>query len=268
MDKMLMLHQIGWDSMYMVWHAAKTNQIIYTHSTGGSIVFGDRIYPIQKGALCFISSQCYHYTMPDNPDTYDRSKIIFSDEFLSLAGESAMKCGAEPSFTANSAVYALIPEELQPEVEAIYREANECGNFGKHGDLYFLSCLLRLFGYLDLYQLETIPAPTDFIAKTLDYINNHVSENITVDDICTAIPMSKYYFCRRFKAALNMTVMDYILKTRLTLAKNMLVKEETSVTGISEACGFSSISYFCRVFKNDTGMTPQEYRRNGFRPDP
>ena len=267
MDRMLMLHQVGWDAMYMVWHAARTNQIIYTHSTGGSIVFGDRIYPIQKGALCFISSQCYHYTMPDNPDTYDRSKIIFSDEFLSLAGEGVKKCGTEPSFTANSAVYALVPEELQPEVEAIYREANDCERFGEHADLYFLSCLLRLIGYLDLYQLETIPAPTDFTAKTLEYINNHVGENITVNDICAAIPMSKYHFCRRFKEALNLTVMDYILKTRLTLAKNMLVKESSSVTRISEACGFSSISYFCRVFKDDTGMTPQEYRRNGFLPD-
>ena len=268
MDKMLMLHQIGWDSMYMVWHAAKTNQIIYTHSTGGSIVFGDRIYPIQKGALCFISSQRYHYTMPDNPDTYDRSKVIFSDKILSVASETAKNCGTVPSFTANSAVYAVVPEELQPEVEAIYREASLCDCFGEHADLNFLSCILRLISYLDIYQLETIPAPTDFTAKTLEYINNHVRDNITVDEICAAIHMSKYHFCRRFKEAMNMTAMDYILKTRLTLAKHMLVKESTSVTLISEACGFSSISYFCRVFKNDTGMTPQEYRRNGFRPDP
>ena len=267
MERLLMLHQIGWDSMYMVWHAGRTNQIIYTHSTGGSIVFGDRIYPIQNGALCFISSQCYHYTMPDIPAKYDRSKIVFSDRYLEITGELIKQCGPEPCFLGNSAVYALIPEELRDEVEEIYQEASQCDRFAHQSNSYFISCLLRLFGYLEQYQHESIPAPTDFTAKTLAYINAHVGENINVDDICAAIPMSKFYFCRRFKEAMNMTVMEYILKTRLTLAKNMLIKEQTSVTSISEACGFSSVSYFCRVFKENTGMTPQEYRKTGFLPD-
>lgn len=267
MDKNLIFHQVGWDSMYMVWHAAATNQIIYTYSTGGSIVFGDRIYPIQKGAMCFISSQCYHYTMPDKPEIYDRSKIIFSDDILAEVKRTAQNNNCDDLFSSTSAVYALIPENVQPEVECIYRESSERARFGVQADLYFISCLLRLIAYLDLYKLESIPAPTDFTAKTLDHINQHIGETLTVDDICSAIHMSKYHFCRRFKESIGLTVMEYILQTRLTLAKNMLVKESTSITHISEACGFSNISYFCRVFKEDTGMTPLEYRKNGFLPD-
>jgi AraC-like DNA-binding protein len=56
--------------------------------------------------------------------------------------------------------------------------------------------------------------------------------------------------------------MNYILKTRIILAQDMLSKEKLSVAEISERCGFSSISYFCRVFKNETGKTPLEYRRH------
>ena len=58
-----------------------------------------------------------------------------------------------------------------------------------------------------------------------------------------------------------MTVMEYILKTRIVMAQGMLRKERLSVTEISNRCGFSSISYFSRVFRQDTGMTPLQYKK-------
>ena len=58
-----------------------------------------------------------------------------------------------------------------------------------------------------------------------------------------------------------MTVMDYVLKTRIMMAKELLSNGLTSVTEISEACGFSSISYFSQAFKNLTGTTPLKYRK-------
>jgi AraC-like DNA-binding protein len=57
--------------------------------------------------------------------------------------------------------------------------------------------------------------------------------------------------------------MEYILATRIVLAKEMLQKTDLTVGEISERCGFSSISYFCRVFKQDTGRTPLGFRKSG-----
>ena len=73
--------------------------------------------------------------------------------------------------------------------------------------------------------------------------------------------MSKYHFCRRFRNAVGTTVMDYILRTRIMMAKDMLDNENMTVTEISNKCGFSSLSYFSRVFKEKTGKTPVEYRK-------
>ncbi len=254
-------HQKGWDPLYMVWHTSQVNQIIFTHSNGGSIVFSDRIYPIQPGALCFISTQCYHYTMPEVPALYDRSKFLFTDEQLQAIHQAAKLCHFDDLFSDNAVVYALIPPESQAEVEALYHMAME------PDPLTHLTCLLRLIPWLKKYQLEKIPSPTGFIAQTLDYINRNICEELTIDTLCQAVHISKYHFCRRFKSALGMTVMDYILHTRLTLAKNRLQKETAPISQISDECGFSSISYFSRAFKSAGGLSPQQYRKLHFGSD-
>ena len=61
---------------------------------------------------------------------------------------------------------------------------------------------------------------------------------------------------------MGMTVMDYVLKTRIVLAKNMLEKENVSISEVSGRCGFSSESYFCRVFKESVGVSPLKYRKS------
>ena len=59
----------------------------------------------------------------------------------------------------------------------------------------------------------------------------------------------------------RLTVMEYILKTRVMLAKGMLSSTDEPVLRVSEECGFSSVGYFCRAFKSEVGLTPLAYRK-------
>lgn len=86
-------------------------------------------------------------------------------------------------------------------------------------------------------------------------------KNLTIDEICKKAHLSKFHFCRLFKNTTGRTVMEYVLETRIVMAKNMLLNEKLSVTEISNRCGFSSISYFSRVFKEKTGVTPLDYKK-------
>ena len=113
---------------------------------------------------------------------------------------------------------------------------------------------------LDQYSTD-IPFPTSgMVQKAVEYINIHIHEDLRIDRICDAIHVSKYYFCRKFKQSTGLTVMNYILKTRIISAKNLMETTNLTIGQISQRCGFSSQSYFCRVFKEECGMTPLQFR--------
>ena len=76
----VMHHEKGKDAFYKIWNASDENMIIYFCSDGGSLVFGDTIYPIKEGGLCFVTAGVLHYTMPSDPSIYDRCKIFLSPE--------------------------------------------------------------------------------------------------------------------------------------------------------------------------------------------
>ena len=91
------------------------------------------------------------------------------------------------------------------------------------------------------------------------YICEHYTEKILLDNICFIFGTNKTTLCSSFKKRYNATILNYINNLRIKDAKALLRKNELSVTQISENLGFNSIHYFCRVFKKTTGQSPKEY---------
>lgn len=256
-------HETGKDGMYKTWHFSGINAIIYMHSDGGNIVFEDKIYPIKKGALCFIGSKKIHYTIPSQPEKYIRSKLFVTrEEHLNLLSLFSDKNNFWGLFTEDRAVYALIPEESQHEVERLIEEIKECQLEKTYFRTKLICNYINLLTYIDRFTNDKKTVQSEFSFTVLEYINNHISESISIDSICSKFHMSKYHFCRKFKAITGVSVMEYILKTRIAKAKIRLTDKSLSVTDVASKCGFSGISYFCRVFKEQTGKTPLEYRRS------
>ncbi len=95
--------------------------------------------------------------------------------------------------------------------------------------------------------------------KALEYINRHLSSDISLSDVAGSIYMSPYHFSRMFKAYQNETFSDFILKKRLEYAQTLLKTENYTVSQIAEMTGFMNRNYFHRVFKHNIGCTPKEY---------
>ena len=252
------LHEVGRDAHFKLWHALsdEENMIIYFHSDGDSVVTDERVYPIKKGALCFIGAGKYHYTMPNEPSVYDRSKIFFSSELLQGIVALASDGKSFSGFTYDSLVYAEIPDDEREKVEKTFLEADT-----EHSGAIEVFSVSRLLHYIEKYSVNA-EASVGTLGGAIDYINKNLFREISIDEICNEVHISKYHFCRRFKSAMGMTVMDYILKTRIIHSKEMLKKESVSITEVSERCGFSSVSYFCRAFKESVGVSPLKYRRS------
>lgn len=101
-----------------------------------------------------------------------------------------------------------------------------------------------------------------YIYKLLCYIDKHYAEVLTTAELSEVTGLSPDYMTRKFKAILGMTPVEYLRKFRIAKAMELLCTTEMTVSEISEKAGFSDVSLFSRVFKQNVGLPPASYRKN------
>lgn len=105
----------------------------------------------------------------------------------------------------------------------------------------------------------SIVSDADGIAGVHRYVYEHYNQKITLEQLCLLFGTNKTTLCDEFRAAYGDTVFNYINRLRVSKAKKLMREGKLSMTDISARVGFSSIHYFCRVFKKVVGRTPKEY---------
>ena len=93
------------------------------------------------------------------------------------------------------------------------------------------------------------------VIKTSEYVYNHLNEKISLDNICSEFKVNKSYLCELFKKETGITIFQYAMKLK------MLVYTDYSPADISNYFAIDSHSHFINIFKNHTGITPNEYRK-------
>ena len=93
-----------------------------------------------------------------------------------------------------------------------------------------------------------------------NYVQHHISERISAEDIAKELYMSRPYLSKRFKEETGESLTDYILREKTEEAKRLIRWSDRSLTEISVYLGFSSQSHFSKVFMKYAGMTPKDYR--------
>ncbi len=99
------------------------------------------------------------------------------------------------------------------------------------------------------------------IIDVLAYINDHLSEAISVDDIAAALKLNKSYLCSLFKKETGITVGTYIEDRKDSYARDYLINTNTPFIDIANSLGYKSYSYFIKIFKKRNGITPSAYRK-------
>ena len=242
--------QVGRDDHYKIWHRPEKNMFILIQCGSGSIVTREKSFPMEKGLLCFIGNRKYHYTFPNIPEQYTRSKLFVCSEDLkkiSLLLSSHRKL--YNILDEDRIVMGMLCEHDLHRAEDIFEELNKLKSDTDHFQAKSYAAIFDLTVLISQSMGEELPCNFDNIQTAVEYINHHITEDLKIDQICASCYLSKYHFCRLFKEKIGLTVMDYILKTRVTMAKELLCKTDLSVTEISESCGFSSISFFHAFLK-------------------
>lgn len=100
------------------------------------------------------------------------------------------------------------------------------------------------------------------LIKSIRYINEHLSEPLSVKMLADALYVSSGYLAKLFKKHTNCSLSEYMLNLRITAAKEYLCTSKKNIEEISSLTGFSSANYFSLIFKRRVGFSPLAYRKN------
>ena len=172
---------------------------------------------------------------------------------------------------ASGALYEMLMElptfmstEKRESYEAIFKKLIRCQNSTAEEDAVLLqSLLLELIYTLHQEAVATHRrcgiGENTTIDRALNYIEGHLTEDLRLETVASAVHLSPIHFHNSFKAAMGKTLRDYVEERRIKKAVDLLLTTDHSVTEIALACGFSSQSYFSYVFKRRMYKTPREY---------
>jgi AraC family transcriptional regulator len=104
--------------------------------------------------------------------------------------------------------------------------------------------------------------PQRQLLQVLEYINEHLNQDIKLADLAQFLGMSQFHFSHLFKQSLGTSPYQYLLQQRVERAKQLLKQTDQSIMDIAFMCGFNSHSHLSKQFRQFTGMTPTAYRAN------
>lgn len=160
-----------------------------------------------------------------------------------------------------------LTRELSGYLDTILHEF-ACQNAGF--ELYIKANIISILALLSRADLLTDSSElfnesiASKILPALIYIDDHYCEHITLEEISGVLNLSSSYFCRLFKQATNSTFLEYVNFVRVCKAERLLMTRHNSISKIALDIGFSSVTYFNRIFKRFKGCTPTEYKKSKY----
>ncbi|NJR62264.1 MAG: helix-turn-helix domain-containing protein [Cyanobacteria bacterium CRU_2_1] len=218
-----------------------------------------------KGDISITPAKMPFFARWDGEDHYLQIRI--ASRFIQSVAREAL--------AMNSDQLELLPEfrTRDPQIEAIgMMLLTELKQENLGGRLYIESLANVLAVHLLRQYAATKPRlsvyegglPERQLLQVLDYINDHLDQDIKLADLAALLDMSQFHFSHQFKQAIDTTPYQYLLQQRIERAKQLLKQTERSIMDIAFLCGFNSHSHLSKQFRQFTGMTPRSYRAKSF----
>lgn len=250
---------------YIKGHVAKkeTNSI-HCHDeyemlliVGGEITYADRggIIKMPEKSMVFTRKHDVHNPYVDTNRIYERYRIAFSEGVINRSGADAQRI----SDIVSSSYKKRLSDEDFSELLVYFKGMYELLKSGKRDPmrekLYLLSALVAGKGASTQHE----PDEEGYVKSVIEYIKENYGAHLTCEDLASEFFVSRGKLIYDFKSYAGTSVGEYITITKIESAKNLLISGY-SVAAVSEKCGFSSPSYFIKVFYKITGMTPLKYQ--------
>ena len=232
---------------------SEINEAIQTYKTNSDI--HSKVYPYEKEKALITKLKTgdaqeakallndllgYVFFSEGNNLEFVKSRAI---ELSSLLSRAAIEGGA----TSDSVL--KVNNQFLKELQGIRTLDDLCYQLQETIDV-FTQCM---FNYIPTKGNE-------ITKKAIRYISQNFAGNITLEDVAEHVHLNAAYFSSLFKQSTGSTFREYLNMVRIEESKRLLTTTDYSILDIALATGFEDQSYFSKVFKKHTGLTPKQYR--------
>lgn len=256
------------------WHTSV--EILYFLQDGAMVCVGSNYYNVKSGDLIIINAGEVHSVLGDKGKTPTHFVLKILPELLYISENDSFEANYLLPFTISGFTEhrLIIRDHLQdsqvvPLMNEIYSEFNT-KQFGY--ELAIQANINKIFLWILRYwqshgmQVDQLfhQNNEDYkrLKKLFKYVQTHYHEPIHVSEMADLCNMNYSYFSRYFKKLTGKTFVEYVNYIRLTEAEKLLLTTDLNITQIAFATGFSSTSYFIKIFKKNKGLSPNKMKKH------
>ena len=220
-----------------------------------SVIAGNRIYSAKGKSLFFFPTNCMHKINTDENSVYKRYVMTVSPTWLKNI------LGRDDKLRINSFVPCVI--SLSDDDFLRLKNFFESYVEYEHDELKRLSILFCILEACESLLNDENEFDISPISDIMQYINDHLTDELKVSDIAEKFFFNPDYLCRLFKKHTNIAVTEYINIQRVSIARELL-DSGGSVKTVQEQSGFNNYSHFSRTFKKFHNITPKQYQNRKY----
>ncbi|MDO3412474.1 AraC family transcriptional regulator [Saccharibacillus sp. CPCC 101409] len=235
------------------WH---TNmELLYITEGEASVTINAETVRASRGDVVVIDSNAIHSLVCERSVTY--SCLIIDHHFCAAHGLDYTS-SSFPLKTDHPAVRQSL-EQLLAELSASADDYHY--NIAQSLTLTLTGMLLRHALRMEHRPAEASGPSIELVKGAIRFIERHYQEPLSIDDICNEVKVSKYHFCRLFKALTGQTVNKYVNNLRCERAKVLIAGSTLPIAECGLRSGFNDPSYFAKCYKRRFGYMPSREKR-------
>lgn len=236
--------------------ASRPNYIIHYIMDGKGIYqVGEKKYKLSKGQGFLIEPEELTFYQADQEEPW-------SYLWVGVGGTGAKKFIQDIGLNSQQRIFRCADgEKLNEIVMDMMKHTRSTVS-----DLYYLQgklyeLLSVLASDVVIEELMEENKENRYIQEAVTYIRNHYAAGLTVEELAGYLGVNRSYLYTLFKNKLQLSPKEFLTKFRISRAREQLILTEESVENIAVACGYHSTLVFTKNFKQETGMTPTEFRK-------
>ncbi len=248
-------------------HYHEFHKIVFFVSGKGNYLVGGRSYALKPHDIVLVERGAIHKAEISNSQRYERVILYIDPGFLS--SQSSSETSLEQCFrdASENRSFVIRPDadlwEVLRRTLSLLEKAERRDEYGK--DLLARSLMIQLLIELERglrsesYRYAPVENSGEKTAEILEYLQDHLTEDISIDRLAEVFYLSKYHMMRLFRSRTGFTIHGYLTDKRLHLARELIIGGETALEACY-SCGYKDYSAFSRAYKKRFRESPAKAR--------